>query len=229
MSRIKLKDRRLPDYTRGEEIFNMVSHIVGGGFGIIALVTCVIAAAINGNAAGVVGGAIYGASMIMLYTMSSVYHGLKPNNKFSIGKKVMQVIDHCTIYLLIAGTYTPIALCTLREYNAALGWTIFGIQWGFAALGITLNAIDLQKYKIFSMICYLAMGWCIIFTCKPVIDAIPTGFAWLLAGGISYTVGAVLYGIGSKVRYMHSVFHIFVVLGSILQYVCILVYVMPVK
>ena len=226
-SRTKIKDRRLPDYTRGEEIFNMVSHIVGGGFGVIALVTCVIMAALNGNVMGVVSGAIYGATMVMLYTMSSVYHGLKPNEGYSIGKKVMQILDHCTIFLLIAGTYTPIVLCTIREYNTALGWVIFGVQWGFAALGVTLNAIDLKKYSVFSMICYLVMGWCIIFTGKAILESLPQGFIWLLAGGISYTVGAVLYGIGSKIRYMHSIFHLFVVLGSILQYICILFYVMP--
>ena len=226
-SRTKIKDRRLPDYTRGEEIFNMVSHIVGGGFGVIALVTCVIMAALNGNVMGVVSGAIYGATMITLYTMSSVYHGLKPNEGYSIGKKVMQILDHCTIFLLIAGTYTPIVLCTIREYNTALGWVIFGVQWGFAALGVTLNAIDLKKYSVFSMICYLVMGWCIIFTGKTIIEALPQGFIWLLAGGISYTVGAILYGVGVKIRYMHSIFHLFVVLGSILQYICILFYVMP--
>ena len=139
----------------------------------------------------------------------------------------MQILDHCTIFLLIAGTYTPIVLCTIREYNTALGWVIFGVQWGFAALGVTLNAIDLKKYSVFSMICYLVMGWCIIFTGKAILEALPQGFIWLLAGGISYTVGAVLYGIGSKIRYMHSIFHLFVVLGSILQYICILFYVMP--
>lgn len=227
MSRIKLKDRKLPDYTRGEEIFNMVTHIVGGGFGVIALVTCVIMAALRGSAIRVVSSAIYGATMIALYTMSSVYHGIKPIGKRITGKKVMQIIDHCTIYLLIAGTYTPLALVTLREYNTALGWVIFGIEWAFAALGITLNAIDLHRYRIFSMICYLAMGWCIVFTCRPVIVAIPRGFMWLLLGGISYTVGAILYGVGSKIRYFHSIFHIFVLIGSILQYFCILFYVMP--
>lgn len=138
---------------------------------------------------------IYGFSMILLYTMSSVYHGLKPE----AAKKVMQVIDHCTVFILIAGTYTPIALCSLRRASAALGWTVFGIVWGVSALGITLNAIDLKKYSVFSIICYLALGWCIVFTGKSAINAVgTTGFMWLLAGGISYTVGAVLYGIAGK-------------------------------
>lgn len=225
MKRIKLKDRILPDYTKGEEIFNMVSHIVGGGFGIIALVACVIKAFIKGNAYSIVSAFIYGFSMVILYTTSSVYHGLKPPT----AKKVMQIIDHCTIFLLIAGTYTPISLVALRRENTALGWVIFGIVWGFSALGITLNAIDLKKYTVFSMICYIGLGWCIIFPLKTAIRAIGMpGFYWLLAGGISYTVGSILYGIaGKKVHcYMHSVFHIFVVLGSILQFVCILFYVL---
>lgn len=224
MKRIKLKDRLLPEYTRDEEIFNMVSHIVGGAFGIIALVTCVVKAFIRFDAYKIVSAFIYGFSMVVLYTMSSVYHGLKPE----MAKKVMQVIDHCTIFLLIAGTYTPVCLVALRQANAYLGWIIFGIVWGFSALGITLNAIDLKKYTVFSMICYIGLGWCIVFPLKTAVRAIGcTGFWWLLAGGIAYTLGSILYGIaGKKVHcYIHSVFHIFVVIGSILQYVCIFFYI----
>lgn len=225
MKRTKLIDRILPDYTRGEEIFNMVSHIVGGGFGVIALATCVIRGFLNWDAYQIVGAFIYGFSMVILYTVSSVYHGLIP----PMAKKVMQVIDHCSIFILIAGTYTPIALTSLRSYNTALGWTVFGIVWGVSALGITLNAIDLNKYNIFSIICYLAQGWCIILTGKAAISAMGMkAFMWLLAGGISYTVGAVFYGVAAKGghRYIHSVFHIFVVIGSILQWVAILFYIL---
>ena len=225
MKRTKLIDRRLPDYTRGEEIFNMVSHIVGGGAGVVICALCIIKSFLNHDAYQIVGSFIYGFSMIILYTVSSVYHGLK----HPIAKKVMQVIDHCSVFILISGTYTPIALASLREYNTALGWTVFGVVWGVSALGITLNAIDLKKYNVFSIICYLAQGWCIILTGKAAIDAIGfSGFMWLLAGGIAYTVGAVLYGIAGKktVRYMHSVFHIFVVLGSVLQFVAIFLYVL---
>ena len=224
MKRTKLRDRLLPDYTRGEEIFNMVSHIVGGGFGVIAFATCVVKAFIVGGAYEIVSAFIYGFSMVLLYTMSSVYHGLIPPT----AKKVMQILDHCTIFVLIAGTYTPITLTVLREANSTLGWTIFGFVWGVSAIGITLNAIDLKKYNVFSIICYLALGWCIIFSGKTALTAIPKpAFFWLLAGGIAYTVGAVLYGIAGKkvVRYMHSVFHIFVVLGSILQYFAIILYI----
>ena len=124
MQRTKLKDRILPTYTKGEEIFNMTSHIVGGALGIVATVLCVVFAAIHNNGYGVISGAIYGVTMIILYTMSSIYHGLRPN-KFS--KKVFQVLDHCSIFLLIAGSYTPFALCTFREYNPIIGWTIFSI------------------------------------------------------------------------------------------------------
>lgn len=152
MTRTKLKDRILPDYTKGEEIFNMTSHIVGGSFGIVALVLCIVFAAIHHNGYGVVSSSIYGVMMIILYTMSSIYHGLKPERK---AKKVFQILDHCSIFLLIAGSYTPFCLVTFREYNAVLGWTIFGIIWAIAILGITLNAIDIKKYKVFSMICYL--------------------------------------------------------------------------
>ena len=157
--RTKLKDRTLPNYTKGEEIANMVTHIIGGVIGIVALVLCVVFAAKNKNVYGIVSGSIFGAMMILLYTMSSIYHGLSPK---LTAKKVFQIIDHCTIFLLIAGTYTPIVLCAVREYSPALGWTLFGVIWGFAILGIVLNSIDLKKYKTFSMICYLVMGWACI-------------------------------------------------------------------
>lgn len=223
MPRQKLSERKLPSYTKGEEIFNMVSHIAGGAVGITAVVLCVIFAALRENVYGVVASAIYGASMIILYTMSSVYHGLKPE---LMAKKVFQVIDHCSIFLLIAGTYTPIALCSLREYNTALGWVIFGVIWGFAALGIVFNSIDIKAYSKFSAICYLVMGWCIVLAWKPTATMLGTGgIALLLSGGISYTIGAVFYYLLKKKKFMHSVFHLFVVVGSILHFLCILFYV----
>ena len=224
MKRTKLGDRILPKYTKGEEIFNMTSHIVGGALGIVALVLCVVFAAVHGNGYGVVSGAIYGVTMIILYTMSSIYHGLNPKRK---AKKVFQVLDHCSIYLLIAGSYTPFALCTLREYNTALGWTIFGVIWFVAILGIILNSIDIKKFRVFSMICYLVMGWCIVFRINLLPELLGTaGFVLLLLGGLSYTIGAILYGLGKKHKYMHSVFHLFILLGSLLQFFTILLYVM---
>ena len=201
--RTHLEDRVLPSYTKGEEIFNMTSHIVGGALGIVALVLCVVFAAVHGNGYGVVSGAIYGVTMVILYTMSSIYHGLNPKRK---AKKVFQVLDHCSIYLLIAGSYTPFALCTLREYSTALGWTIFGVIWFVAILGIILNSIDIKKFRVFSMICYLVMGWCIVFKINLLPELLGTaGFVLLLLGGLAYTIGAILYGLGKKHKYMHSV------------------------
>ena len=224
MKRIKLKERELPTYTKGEEIFNMVSHIVGGVLGITATVLCVVFASIHRNVYGIVSGAIYGFTMILLYTMSSIYHGLKSDRT---SKKVFQIIDHCTIFLLIAGTYTPFLLWTLREPYPAVSWTLFGIVWGFSILGVVLNAIDLKRYKVFSLICYIALGWCIIFKINvlPKLLGIP-GFILLVTGGIAYTIGAVFYGLGKKKKYMHSIFHLLILAGSILQFLCIILYVM---
>lgn len=222
MTRTKLRDRVLPDYTRGEEIFNMVSHVAGAAFGVIALVLSVLISAFHDNVWGVVGCAVYGFTMIALYTMSGIYHGLKRE----MPKKVMQVMDHCTIYHLIAGTYTPILLSAIRPVSPGWAWTLFGIVWGFAALGTVFTAIDVERFHKFAMVCYIGMGWCVVFAVKPTIQAIPLpGLLWLLAGGVVYTVGAVLYALGNKIRYMHSVWHLFVVAGSVLQFLCILFYV----
>lgn len=223
MKRTKLTDRVLPDYTRGEEQMNMITHIVGGAMGIAALTLCVIQAARAGNVYGIITSAIYGASMILMFTVSSVYHGLRPN----MGKKVMQVIDHCTIYFLIAGTYTPILLSAIRIVSPSVAWTLFGVEWGLAAVATVFTAIDLKKYSVLSMICYIGLGWCVVFAAKTTIAAIqPVGLLLLLLGGIAYTIGAVLYGFGRKYRYMHSVFHLFVVVGSVLQFLCILFFVL---
>ena len=223
MKRTKLKDRILPEYTKGEEIFNMTSHIVGGALGVVALTLCVIFAAIHNNAYAVVSSSIYGVTMIILYTMSSIYHGLKPHRS---AKKVFQVLDHCSIFLLIAGSYTPFCLVTFREYSPILGWTMFGVIWGMAILGIVLNSIDIKKFKVFSMICYLVMGWCIIFRINLLPELLGIkGLVLLASGGIAYSIGAILYGIGKKKKYMHSIFHLFIVLASLLQFFCILFYV----
>lgn len=224
MQRTKLADRILPTYTKGEEIFNMTSHIVGGALGIVATTLCVIMSAIHHNVYGVVSGAIYGFTMILLYTISSIYHGLSPK-RFS--KRVFQVLDHCSIFLLIAGSYTPVSLCTIRSYNTAWGWIIFGVVWGSAALGITLNSIDLKSTKVFSMISYLLMGWCIVVRFDILLKTIPqTGIVLLVAGGIAYTIGTIFYGLGKKKKYFHSIFHLFIFAGSLLQFLAILLYIM---
>lgn len=221
--RTKLADRPLPDYTKGEEVMNMTTHIVGGAIGILALILCVGSAARNSNALDVVGALIYGISIVALYTISSVYHGLYPGK----GKKVMQVIDHCSIYFLIAGTYTPIMLSVFVPACPAIGWGLLAFEWILAAVATTLTAIDLRNYRVFSMICYIGMGWGIIFFLPQTIQLMSLpGFLLLLSGGIAYTIGAILYGIGVKRRWMHSVFHIFVVIGSLLQFLSIILYVL---
>ena len=218
MKRTRLSDRQLPDYTGGEEIMNMVTHIVGAVLGIIALPLCLIKA---DDMSDMLGSIIYSICMITLYTMSSVYHGLRPGT----AKKVMQVIDHCTIYLLIAGSYSAVLLCAMCRTYPALAWGLLIFEWALTCLAVTLTAIDLKKYSAFSMICYIGMGWAVIPFWRQTMDVVDAGGFWLLlSGGIAYTIGAVLYGLGRTRRWMHSVFHIFVVLGSLLQFLCIYLY-----
>ena len=215
MKRTKLCDRMLPVYSRGEELMNMITHIVGGALGVVVLLSCVIQAALKDNFFGILSCTIYGTTFITMFTISSVYHGLAPG----IGKKVMQVIDHCTIYFLIAGTYSAVVLSAIRPLYPALGWGLFIFEWTLALLAATLTAIDLKKYEVFSMICYIGMGWAIIPFWRQTWHAMTrTGFLLLLIGGIAYSIGAVLYGLGVKQKWMHSVFHIFVVAGALLQY-----------
>ena len=219
--RTKLSERTLPNYYKGEEIMNMVTHIVGGALGILALILCVVRAALRDNLYGIITSAIYGTTMITMFTISSVYHGLKPN----MGKKVMQVIDHCTIYFLIAGTYTVVVLSAIRPVYPTLGWGLFAFEWCIALAAATLTAIDLKKYSVLSMICYIGMGWAVIPFWKQTLEVMTLpGFWLLLLGGIAYTVGSILYGLGRTRKWMHSIFHIFVVLGALLQFVSIFLY-----
>lgn len=222
MKRTRLSARMLPTYSGGEETMNMVTHIVGGSIGIAALIGCLIKAIINGSTVAIISAVIYGFCMILLYTVSSIYHGLKP----CTGKKVMQILDHCAIYLLIAGTYTPIALLSIAPAYPAIGYGLTVFQWGMAGLAVTLTAIDLKRYKVFSMICYICTGWAVLpFMVQTREVLTESGFLFLLWGGIAYTLGAILFGIGSRCKWFHSVFHIFVVLGSLLQLICIYFYV----
>ena len=221
IARTKVSDRCLPAYSRGEDMMNMITHALGGLLGIAVLAMCVIRAVQNHNIYGIAASAVYGAAMICTFTVSSVYHGLLP----CFGKKVMQVIDHCTIYFLIAGTYTAVVLSAIRPVYPLLGWGLFIFEWVLALIAATLTAIDLKKYEVFSMICYIGMGWAVIpFAKQTRVALTEPGFYLLLAGGIAYTIGAVLYGIGSKKKWMHSIFHIFVVLGALLQFLSIFLY-----
>ena len=223
MKRTKLSDRKLPDYTRGEEIMNTVTHIVGGGFGIIALLACLIRSALKGDPFAITASAIYGVCMILLYTMSSIYHGLHPN----LAKKVFQVMDHCTIYLLIAGTYTPILVCGMAKEFPLAAWLTFGAVWGLAILATVLTAIDIAKYKVFSMICYVGMGWAVIFSIRQAFASLGVwGFSLVLGGGILYTLGVIFFKIGKTKKYFHSIFHIMVLLGSICHALAVMFYVL---
>lgn len=225
MKRTKIDDRELPVYSRGEEIFNMTSHIVGAGMALIVLIACIAVSVIHKNWWGLGTGIIFGVSMIVMYIMSSIYHGLSLRK--ARAKKILQVIDHDMIFVLIAGSYTPFALCTFRPHDPVLGWSILLVTWGVTALGVTLTSIDWKKYRVFSMICYIAMGWCIIVRAD-LIPALlgPGGTILLVAGGIAYTIGAILYGVGVRKKWMHSIFHLFILVGSLYHSICILLYVL---
>lgn len=210
----------IPKYSLSEELLNSISHGVGALFGIMGTVLCVIKAANTGDPWRIVSSAIFGVTVLLLYLMSCLYHALKVN----MAKRVFRVIDHCTIFLLIAGTYTPFTLVTLR---GTIGWWLFGVVWGMAVLGITLNAISLKKFSKISVACYLIMGWAIIAAFQPLADALsPEGVALLIWGGVAYTVGAILYGIGAKVKYFHSIFHFFCLAGTVLHFFAIYLYVL---
>jgi len=215
MKRTKLADRAMPGYSHGEELCNMLTHIAGAVLGVVALVWCLILA---DTPVEIITSIVYSMTMILLYTTSSIYHGLT----HPMTKRVFQVLDHCTIYLYIAGTYTIIALCSLRLEYPALAWAAFAFQWVVAATAVTLTAIDLKRYEHFSFVCYIVMGWSALIAIKPTVSALGwAGSALLLAGGISYTIGSILYVIGKKKQYVHSVFHVFILLGSLFHLFCI--------
>ena len=202
-------------YSLGEEIFNSVSHGVGGLLAIAGTVVLIVFAAIYSNAWGVVSSAIYGASLIILYTMSTLYHAITNTT----AKKFFRIMDHNTIFFLIAGTYTPVTLVPLR---GKIGWVLFGIVWGAAIVGIVLNSIDLEKFKKPSVICYIAMGWVVLFAVKPMLANVNALSLWLLLiGGVFYTVGVLFYSHKEK-KYFHSVWHLFTIAGSVFHYFSVL-------
>jgi len=221
MSRTKLADRKLPGYTRGEEIFNMASHVVGGAFGVVVLVLCTWFAILHHNPWGLGGGIIYGLSMIFLYTISSVYHGLIPESP----KKVMQVLDHCTIFALIFGTYIPLLFTGIRTYSLTLFFVILALLVAGTAVCVTFTAIDHKRYAAVSMTGYFGIGWAALLMLYPLYKVYGLGIViWLIAGGLAYTFGIIFYAKGAKVRYMHSVFHLFILLGSVLHFIGIFKY-----
>lgn len=195
----------LPKYKLGEELMNAISHGIGGALSVAALILCILKAS---TGLGLLSSLFYGISSIILYVMSCLYHSLARNN----AKRIFRIIDHCSIFLLIAGTYTPFCLCVLP---LNIGWWIFGFVWACAIIGILLNSLDMKRFKKVSMFLYLVMGWCILITFKPLWNNMNHfGILLLLLGGVIYTIGAVLYGIGKKKEYMHSIFHLFCVAAS---------------
>ena len=214
--RTPLRERAFPDYTRKEEMLNMSSHIFGTVCAIVMMVLAIRSALLAQSSLKLACGIIYTTTVLVAMLMSSIYHGLPKG----MPKQVMRVVDHCDIFFTIAGCYTPITLLGICPLNPTLGWVIFVGEWALAIIGATLNAIDLKKYSKFSMACYSAMGWFVVIGLRPTIIALTIpGFLWLLAGGIAYTIGAVLYVKGKKKRYRHFIFHVFVVLGIVLQFV----------
>lgn len=218
------KSNRLPFYLRSEEIFNSVTHIVGGGIGVISLIVSILCCCFfkQGNVTALLSMIVFSLTMIALYTISAVYHGLYVNR----GKRVLQVLDHCTIYLLIAGTYTPYVLLSLSSI-APYHYVFLGGIYLLSILGIVLNATMMRKMvvKVISMILYILIGWSVLPFYPLLVESLTLTGTWILiGGGISYTIGSILYGIGSKKKYFHSIFHLFVLLGSLLQYVSILIY-----
>lgn len=210
----------IPKYTLGEELMNSISHGVGALLGVAALVLCIVKSCMPLDGYKLASSIVFGLTTTLLYLMSCLYHALKVNR----AKRVFRVIDHCTIFLLIAGTYTPYTLITLRGVT---GWVLFGVVWGVGILGIVLNAVSLKRFAKLSLVCYLAMGWVVLFASKQLVASLARGGLWLLlAGGIAYTLGAVLYAIGAKRRYFHSVFHFFCLIGTALHFFSIYFYVL---
>lgn len=200
------------------ERFNTLSHLLGAIAAGVGLVVLVVLAVRQGDAWKIISFSVYGLTLIAVYTFSTLYHGLQGRSK-----EICCKLDHLSIYLLIAGTYTPFTLVTLR---GIWGWSIFGVVWGLAVLGITLEMLPREGRRILPVVIYLVMGWIILVALKPLLQVLPpAGFAWLLAGGLFYTVGVVFFALDKKVSYFHNIWHLFVLAGSISHYCAVLLYV----
>ncbi len=208
------------EYTLGEEIAHAVSHGIGILLSIAGLVVMVVFASLYGNAWDIVSCSIYGATLILLYTASTLYHGITSPKM----KRILQRIDHAAIFLLIAGTYTPFTLVTLR---GSWGWTLFGLVWGFALLGVVLETLVKKRIKWLSLTLYLGMGWLVLVAIGPMLDSVASGgLILLLAGGLCYSLGVIFY-VWKRLAYHHAVWHLFVMAGSLLHFFSIFFYVLP--
>ena len=207
-------------FSLGEEIANSLTHGIGLLLGVAALVLVVVFAALRGTAIHVVAGAIYGSTLVLLYASSTFYHALRPGR----AKRVFGIFDHAAIFLLIAGTYTPFTLVTL---SGGWGWSLFGIVWGIAALGVVLESVTKGRARKLQLILYLAMGWLIVVAARPLMRGLePGGMALLMGGGMFYTLGVVFY-VWRSLRFHHAIWHLFVLGGSICHFFAILLYVVP--
>lgn len=202
---------------RGER-FNSISHLVGAVFSLAALVLLVVSTSRQGDPWKIVSCTIYGASLFLLYTSSTLYHSFQGRSKM-----LFRTFDHLSIYLLIAGTYTPLTLVTLR---GGWGWSLFGVVWGLALVGIGLESFSNERKSLLTMVIYVLMGWLILIALKPLIELLPTmGFIWLVLGGIFYTVGIAFYVFDGRVRHFHGVWHLFVLAGSLSHFFAMFFYV----
>lgn len=200
------------------ERFNAITHLVGAALALAGAAVIIPVAVVWGDARRVAAASIYAAMLLALYLSSTLYHSLRGR-----AKEVFRVFDHCAIYLLIAGTYTPLALVTLR---GPVGWTLFAVVWTLAVAGIAKDVFLHGRFRVISVVLYLVMGWLVIAAFAPLRQALPvTGIAWLIAGGIVYTAGVIFYGLSKRVRHSHGVWHLFVLGGSICHYVVVLRYV----
>ncbi|MCP4197191.1 MAG: hemolysin III family protein [Proteobacteria bacterium] len=208
--------------SKGEETASSIIHGIGAGLAVAALALLVTFAGIMGDPWRVVSFSVYGATLVLLYASSTFYHGFR-NPKL---KKLFRIFDHAAIYLLIAGTYTPFLLVTIR---GALGWTLFGINWGFALLGVVQSVLFIDRFKLVALIAYLGMGWLIVFALKPLVAALPLGgMIWLVIGGLCYTGGVVFY-VSKRIPYNHAIWHLFVLGGSVSHFFAMLLYVLPLR
>jgi hemolysin III len=200
------------------ERFNSISHVMGAAAALAGLVVLVVAASRQGDPWKIVSFSIYGVTLLLLYTSSAIYHSLRGK-----AKDFFQKLDHHAIYLLIAGTYTPFALVTLR---GAWGWSLFGVIWGLAVLGIVVDSLPQKGLRILPVVIYLLMGWLVLMALKPLLQVLPSmGFLWLLVGGLFYTGGIVFYALDERVRHFHGIWHLFVLAGSISHYLTVLYYI----
>ena len=204
-------------YTPGEEISHSVSHGIGAALSIAGLIISVVMAAETGDATKIVSFAIFGTSMFLLYTASTLYHAFT-HKKI---KQVFQYADHIAIFILIAGTYTPVALILL---GGAWGWSLFGLAWGLAIAGIVYEVVFIERYKWVSISIYLGMGWIAVVAIKPLMETMPFGlFMWILAGGLFYTFGSIFYLI-DKVKFFHFIWHLFVIAGTVCHFLGLIFY-----